>query len=155
MHPRPFFLLHSAAFFLGDGSADLSCKYFSFSFSKSQVTETKQVSELCQEILVSSPRLAEPVFPSKHRYLVTPSQTPLRDFPLSLFYWVPYYLWVASHLNMTGRRVSTQRKNRKMLANESLQVSSDPLISAPTGSGVVARCPPWAISSPWVSKPSV
>lgn len=49
---------------------------------------------------------------------------------------------------MTGRRVSTQRKNRKMLANESLQVSSDPLISAPTGSGIVAWCPPWAISSP-------
>lgn len=149
------FLLHSVPFFLGESSADLSGKYVRFSSSMSQVTETKQVSELCLEILVSSPRLAEPDFLRKLRCLVIPSQTPFRDFPLPLFHWVPFYFWGASHLSITGRIVSTERKNRKMLANESLRVSSDPLISTPTGSGVVARCPPWTISSLSVSKPSV
>lgn len=85
-------LLHSAVLFPRESSPHLSCKHFRLSSSMSQVTESKQVSELCLEILVSSLRLAKPwVFPSKHRYLVIPSQSPHGDCPLLISYWAPYY----------------------------------------------------------------
>lgn len=56
-------------FSLSESSADHFCKYFRFSSPMSQITETKQVSELRLETFVSSQRLAKPIFPSKHGIL--------------------------------------------------------------------------------------